>query len=505
MVQQHSGSNLANDFWQVQMRKHPNLYGILSTIGAVANFFLNGHFIVALGRWLIRVSGDISETSLLFAVLWITSTSVAPDLIKLFMSEQLMQRLLWFAFVVLALIPEIILANAIVNAISHWIVVARHQRSVIAWTWAILFTIPTILFFVLTAITLNTLGANGGNIVKASTDTLNLRLDAGWIYGLLELTYAGVKKFMPQYAHNSVVPSPTLPIVPTPEALAQQLMPLFMEQLNGLKATLVTEMKPLFPVAAPVSEPVDYEKLFAHLAPRLAPEPVNYHLLAQHIAPLLVPEPVTIDYQEVASAIAPLLKPSFVEARRTIIEEVKAIVPQIAVQTPIAIPQIEAKTFSAQQHQTEQVEAVETENDAERDVRLEAALAKLIVDGKKVSGRALSEEAHCNRKAATHWLQKTHPEYSIVKVVTQSQDDQERLLERVMAPEPENERADVEPEPVVDVEAGVPDVAPEPRVGISDVASHGEIEATDRDQQPEPTTEERAVVPAEVEPENSIA
>ncbi len=514
---QHNENNQASIFWHRQMDKHPNIFGLLSTIGAVASFFLNGHVIVWLGRWVIRVSGYISETSLMFAVLWITCTSIAPDLIKLVISEQMMQRLVWLAFIVLAIIPEIILANAIVNAVSHWMVVARHQRSVTAWIWAILFTVPTILFFVLTAITLNTLGANGGNIVQASTSTLNLRLDTGWMYGLLEMTYAGVKMFMPQYAHRAASPA-MQPDVPTPEAFAQQVMPLLLEHLDGLRASLIADITPLLPIVEPIQydrlvallaplvapEPVNYQRIAETVAPllvsRLTPEPLNYQTLAHQLAPLVAPEPVALDYQEMANAVAPLLHPSFVEVHRTIIEEVKALVPRPSVQSAPSIPQIEAGASSVQSHQTEQ-EGVEADTDAERDVRLEAAFTRLLAEGKKVSGRALSEEARCNRKAATQWFQETHPEYSVAKGVAQSQDDQD---ERVVAPEPEREPADVEPEPGVDAETRVSEMAPEPEGGLSEVDSPTAIEATDWSQQSEPTTEAMLVVPVDVEPATSI-
>ncbi len=544
-IAQHNDNNQASIFWHQQMDKHPNLFGLLSTIGAVASFILNGHVIVWLGRWVIRVSGYVAETALLFAVLWITGTSVAPELITLFMKPNVMQYLVWLALVVLAIIPEIILANAIVNAVGHWLSVLHNRRSVNAWIWAIAFTVPTALFFVLTAITLNTLGANGGNIVKASASTVNLRVDAGWMYGLLELTYAGVKKFLgPQWANTPAAQ----PNVPTPDAFAQQVMPLLLEHLNGLRATLIADITPLLPIVEPVQydhlvallasrmvpEPVNYQRIAETVAPlliaRMAPEPVNYLALAQQLAPLVAPEPVALDYQDLANAVAPLLRPSFVEVHRTLIEEVKALVPQTAaVQAPLSVPQIEATASSGPPPQTEQ-EAVEADTDTERDVRLETAFAKLLAEGKKVSGRALSEEAHCNRKAATHWLQETHPEQCITKGVPQSQEDQERDQDnRGMAPEPEREQADVEPEPepeTMDVaseprsetEADGSDVAPEPETEAtmfeSDVAPEPEDgtnevdppearEATEWSQQPEPTTEEMTVVAVDMEPATS--
>lgn len=218
----------ARRFLDAQIAKHPTIYGVLCILGAIASFFLNGHVVVWAARWIIRVSGYIAESALLFAVLWISGTSVAPGLAEFFMSKQLMQYLVWLALITLALIPEIILANAIVNVVGRWYAVARDWSNVGLWIWAALFTIPTFMFLILTAITLNTLGANGGNFVQASTSMVNLRLDAGWIYGLLELTYAGVKKFTAQK------PQMNTP-APQPQATASQPQPL--QQLEEMVAT----------------------------------------------------------------------------------------------------------------------------------------------------------------------------------------------------------------------------------------------------------------------------
>jgi hypothetical protein len=112
------GVSAARAFWQGKMQAHPNLAGVLAIAGEVAGWFLNGHFLVWLGQKVISISGRIAETALLFAVLWISGTSVAPGLIELFMSAKTMQYLVWLALIVLALIPEIILGNAISSVAS---------------------------------------------------------------------------------------------------------------------------------------------------------------------------------------------------------------------------------------------------------------------------------------------------------------------------------------------------------------------------------------------------
>jgi hypothetical protein len=222
IVQQHqptvgSSESAARQFWRAKMERHPNIAGLLAIAGEVAGFFLNGHCIVALARWIIRVSGYVAESALLFAVLWISGTSVAPHLVELVMSEKTMQYFVSVALIALALIPEIILANAIVNTLGH-IHTASQQRTPVAWAWAGLFTLPTLLFLGLTAYTLNTLVANGGNFVQASAGLVGLRCFAGWTYGLLEMVYAGVGRRMVNQAQPVITPAQ--PVAP---AMAQQI------------------------------------------------------------------------------------------------------------------------------------------------------------------------------------------------------------------------------------------------------------------------------------------
>ena len=62
-----SEESAARQFWREKMDEHPTIAGLLAIAGEVAGFFLNGHFIVALARWIIRVSGYVAESALLFA------------------------------------------------------------------------------------------------------------------------------------------------------------------------------------------------------------------------------------------------------------------------------------------------------------------------------------------------------------------------------------------------------------------------------------------------------
>jgi hypothetical protein len=244
MQQPAQETSAARAFWQEKMQEHPNLAGLLAIAGEVAGWFLNGHFLVWLGQWVIRVSGYIAETALLFAVLWISGTSVAPHLIELVMSEQTMHYFVSVALVALALIPEIILANAIVNALSH-IHTATQQRTPVAWAWAVLFTLPTLLFLGLTAYTLNTLVQSDGNFVQASAGLVGLRCFAGWTYGLLEMVYAGIGRKMVSQAQPVITPAPVQPVPAHPidyAEIARQLLPTLRDELKQANGDVRQEL-----------------------------------------------------------------------------------------------------------------------------------------------------------------------------------------------------------------------------------------------------------------------
>jgi hypothetical protein len=240
-------TSAARAFWQSKMGEHPNVAGLLAIAGEVAGWFLNGHFLVWLGQKVISISGRVAETALLFAVLWISGTSVAPGLIELFMSAKTMQYLVWLALIVLALIPEIILGNSIINAAGHWQNVASERHNVMAWVWAILFTIPTVLFLILTALTLNALVSDGGNFVQASNGLVGMRCFAGWTYGLLALVYAGIGRKMVNQAQPIITPAQ--PVQPTPaqqidyQEIARQLLPLVVAPIQQANGDVIQELR----------------------------------------------------------------------------------------------------------------------------------------------------------------------------------------------------------------------------------------------------------------------
>jgi hypothetical protein len=269
-VQQPTNEEQA--FWQLFLDTHAKvrfLWNVLLLlgrgIGRFLDFVFNGHILVAFVRWMLRVSGYSAESALLVAIVWISICSVGSGIVEIFLSAKDMSSTISFAVIVLAIIPELILMNALCSLIDHWLraIQGGYQNriaTVASWAWAIAFTIPTALFIYLTAVTLSQLHESG-NFMQATTSMINLRCYAGWSYGILETIYA-MSSIGKRMMHT--------------------VQPM---QLN------VTPAQPIAPVV-PTPEPIDYEELAAQLLPLLRTD-----------LQALIPAPQVIDYQSVAQQI----------------------------------------------------------------------------------------------------------------------------------------------------------------------------------------------------------
>src|SRR6266516_766436 len=222
-----------NAFWQQWFDRHAKaktIYEGLRLVGRYVGRFLdfvfNGHILVSFVRWLVRVTGYTAESALMLAVLWITITSVAPMFVTLFMDQITMAKSISFTVIVLAIIPELILINALTNVIEHWLrVIQGNYQSrtarVFSWIWAIAFTIPTCLFLYLTSVTIHNVQATG-NFVQATTSMIDLRCYAGWAYAVLETLYATTrvgKRMMEGVADEDteIAPAPRINVKLAPE------------------------------------------------------------------------------------------------------------------------------------------------------------------------------------------------------------------------------------------------------------------------------------------------
>jgi hypothetical protein len=230
-------------FLEMLKQKYPNVFGLFSVIGSFFGFFLNGHFIVAFGHWIIRTAGRIAETALLLTTLWVTAANVAPDLVGK-LGGVTVSNFNSLSLIAFSLLPEIIVFSAIILTYEHWMRFFRDRRaSNPAWVWASLYTIPTGSFVIMTILTISSFVSNdGGAAAHATGAALVARCLSGWFYSLVELIYAAIGKRSQQPITPRQVEDRLAEIVATTRATLEQqvatLTTTAQQRLNTQVATI---------------------------------------------------------------------------------------------------------------------------------------------------------------------------------------------------------------------------------------------------------------------------
>jgi hypothetical protein len=105
-------------------------------------------------HWIIISAGTMSECVFLIASIWMSINSSVHPFVLLIMSEAMTEHLSQLATAAYVALPEAILGLAFVTTLSHirLIVYNRHDKA--AWVWASMYGIPTIIFLLLSLITL---------------------------------------------------------------------------------------------------------------------------------------------------------------------------------------------------------------------------------------------------------------------------------------------------------------------------------------------------------------
>jgi hypothetical protein len=213
--------------------RHPTLARGLR--GAVAAFYytINGQIIVDFGRWLILYCGRVSETAMLLATLWVTGTFVAPELTNRLGATAL--TLSSLSLIAFSLLPEVILFSAIITTYQHWQNVYESEHRAGPVTWAVLYTLPTAMFFGMTVYTICSFVGEHGHIQQATGAALVLRCLAGWFYSLVGLIHAGINKRTPLVAEQQQS-APVVTISPEEmvDRVRGELSGLYESQLQSL-------------------------------------------------------------------------------------------------------------------------------------------------------------------------------------------------------------------------------------------------------------------------------
>jgi len=277
---QTTEQSTARQFWDEQMERHPKFHGTLSIIGEAADFFLNGHAVVKAGHWVIVTSGRIAETALLFATLWITAINVAPNFItQIAGGTTNVNTLNALSLMAFSLLPEIIVFSAIIITYEHWQRFFRDRKANNpAWIWGCLYTLPTSTFLIMTVVTLGSFVSRDGAIAQITGLAIVIRCLAGWFYALIELVYITLGKRTGYTITTHQVEDRMAEIVATTQATLEQtaasvinqavvnqiipaLTPVISAQIDASKNAIVTE------VAASTS--IDYQQIAETIIPLL--------------------------------------------------------------------------------------------------------------------------------------------------------------------------------------------------------------------------------------------
>lgn len=195
----------------------PFIHFFYSLLYIVFDYVFGGHIVVKNWQKLLVKTGYISEGALGVAGVWalVNHVAIIHNLLASNpLTKQIIDPMNGFMMAAFTLIPDLILASAILMTFARWADCRPKEGRVVAVLWALLYSGCTITFFCLTIYTLSTVGsvASSGDITKviyASGTELQIRVISSFIYSLSEVIYAHTHK-----GHNSASFQPAKPPAP---------------------------------------------------------------------------------------------------------------------------------------------------------------------------------------------------------------------------------------------------------------------------------------------------
>src|SRR5713101_3114547 len=116
-------------------------------------YIFNCVWVKDLVRWMISVGGNIAESAFLLATVYVTLNTVAHPLVSMLLNDGQIKFLNFLSIVAFSVIPELIILNALTETFGHW-KLARSSKDKAAWVWFIAYVLPTVVFLVMTIITI---------------------------------------------------------------------------------------------------------------------------------------------------------------------------------------------------------------------------------------------------------------------------------------------------------------------------------------------------------------
>ena len=158
------------------------------TIALTAKSFLTWEWTKQFLYWLIISAGTVSECVFLVASIWMSINSSVHPLILSLMSERDAQNITQIATAGYVALPELILGLAFVTVISHIRVWRYNRRDTRALVWTILYGLPTLVFLVLSLVTLGCSVTSTSFIMPMPL--VVIRALAGYMFAFTSLLYS---------------------------------------------------------------------------------------------------------------------------------------------------------------------------------------------------------------------------------------------------------------------------------------------------------------------------
>lgn len=137
-------------------------------------------------HWIIISAGTMSECVFLIASLWMSINANVHQFVLIFITEETTTHLTELATTAYVALPECIVALAVVTTLSHvrMVLYSKDYRAVI---WSILYGLPTVVFVVLSLVTLGSAVASATFIMP--TPLVIVRALAGYMFAFTSLLY----------------------------------------------------------------------------------------------------------------------------------------------------------------------------------------------------------------------------------------------------------------------------------------------------------------------------
>ncbi len=181
----------------VWLEKHPVVGLPIHVISFLFHYITSFKWVIDLVRWMVTTGGNIAESAFLLATVYVTTNTVAHLLVTWILPAQMISTLNQVSTMAFSVLPELIIASAMKTTFDHWKLVWRSPKRVDAWIWASSYTIPTLVFLIMTVLTISTFvnfEAVNATPPQATGPMLVIRCLAGWSYGMVQILFVSIGK-----------------------------------------------------------------------------------------------------------------------------------------------------------------------------------------------------------------------------------------------------------------------------------------------------------------------